>query len=280
MNIGPDYSIRTGELLDQLTTENGEQQRTELTTEQLSQVLVGKGSFASKSHQAVGMLRERLPHEFQRLDVLLDAHGAKLDSLREGGWHAQKNQGDMTAIEEDGLSYEVFRKEVVDVVTDITLAMVRELGFSDPGRYSATGTPGWNSDVDTVYLAASDVPEEVQMITKTLFDMIFLEEFGALPGFLFDTESYLNHAAMALNTAAQVTTEEGQMALNRLELSATALQMIRQSGGRDSEGWHAFTEQVRSNYSADDPSPQHSKRFSMMWKGLKRPSNQGSLSSS
>ena len=212
--------------------------------EKLLKILLAQGGVRNTSKEAVQMLRYHFPDEFEHLDDLVNQHPDKVRSLKEHGWQAQKKRCDMTAVEEGNRSYEAYRKEVVDAVTNITLVLVAYLGF-DPGAFSATGTPGWNSDIDTVYLAGENVPEEVQMIVKTLFDMIFFQKFERFPGFLFDTESYLNHAGAALNTASKIETPDGKSAFSRLEFTATTLQMLRQTGGKDSPKWQKFVRDLR-----------------------------------
>lgn len=213
----------------------------ELKPENLSGIILAEeGSFSEKSQKMLGKAREAAPQRFEALDKLKEKHSEKITQLKEHGWHGMKGQANMTEVGEDGTSYDQFRLDVVNGVQKLSLGIMEECGFKNPGKYSATGTPGWNSDIDTVYFAPEGMSEEMQIVQKTLFDMIFLETFGGLPGNLFDTESYLSHAGMGLQTEKSLETPEGHAAFTRLEMTGAALQMVRQCGGPESEAWQAF----------------------------------------
>ena len=128
---------------------------------------------------------------------------------------------------------ENFRKEAVNHVINVCMAAVKAMGYDSPGKHSATGTPGWKSDIDTVYQPPPGMPEETQNMEKLIFDMVFIHEFKGSSGQLFDTESYIQHAGIAFDTEKGLETPEGKAGFGRLELNAASLQMMRQCGGPD-----------------------------------------------
>ncbi len=194
--------------------------------------LIGKGS-----SQALNALRQHLadgPSGNSEKTTLLKGLG--WDALKKE-WAKSSNKSEVTR------EYELFRQEIVDRTWAVVVDALKDMGYSAPGKVVEFGTPGWNSDIDTVFLPAEDLPESMAVVAKLMFDMVVLVEVGQLPGFAMDTESYLNHAGNALKSEQRLLTDSGRAGFARTELDATNLQMVRQLGGVDAPQWHAYKEE-------------------------------------
>ena len=221
--------------------------------ENVSNIIGGSAGFVQKSANMMESLKGSIGPNIEQLDEHCEKRSQEIGLLkRHGGWAGLKNPKiladpavrEMTGEKEPSLDrlrqhMDTFRQETVSLVTQTCLGAVRAMGFDPPGSFSATGTPGWNSDIDTVYFAPTDMPEEMQVAVKALFDMIFQDKLGASSGTLLDTESYLNHAGAALDTEKMMVTTEGQRGFARVELNASSLQMLRQCGGAGKK-WDDF----------------------------------------
>lgn len=101
---------------------------------------------------------------------------------------------------DEPVSMQTFRDEANKLVDTITLEMAKKMGLPEV-KWSACGTVGWNSDVDTALLPGKGVtltPAEASLY-KSLRDMVHVSIFGGLSGVQLDTESYIPHIA-TLNT--------------------------------------------------------------------------------
>ncbi len=223
--------------------------------EQISALMAGPGSFNTKALKLMSMLEKLAPEEVGRLQKFCEANATKMKFLSEhGGWKEalpHLHGEDEKSVKEMREGMDAFRKEAVGHVIAASLAAMKAMGFDPPGSYSATGTAGWKSDIDTVFFAPKGMPEEFQTVQKLMFDMLFQGVFGAspplskgqaLPGELLDTSSYLNQAGAALATEKHMRTPAGKAGLARLELNAANLQMLRQCGGPSSPEWEAYKE--------------------------------------
>lgn len=101
---------------------------------------------------------------------------------------------------DEQVSMQTFRDEANKLVDTITLEMAKKMGLPEV-KWSACGTVGWNSDVDTALLPGKGViltPADASLY-KSLRDMVHVSIFGGLSGVQLDTESYIPHIA-TLNT--------------------------------------------------------------------------------
>src|SRR5262249_47321716 len=98
----------------------------------------------------------------------------------------------------------------------------------------------WESDIDSVYSGPASIPEAIKNSEKMLFDMIMFHTFGELPGTLFDTETFVEHAATSLDTSKWMKSEAGLASFHRIELNSISLQSLRQCGGERSNAWQEY----------------------------------------
>lgn len=277
MNIPPrtpSISSKSSSEVEKLSLESSSSVKIEDTVELRSKalqkavfdVLQSRASFSTKSGEIFAIFKESCPKEFKELNDFCAKHSLKIETLLSTkGWKGLKHtmKDGMAKVSSSSLSFEQFRIQAIDHVTQLLLAGIKAMGYDPPGSHSATGTPGWNSDVDTVFIAPPEMPEEIISAEKVLFDLLFFENFGELPGVILDTESYAEHPADTLKTeevlmelkaqlkektTARPHTEEflqelltmGETGFARVELNAAALQMMNQCGGIDNHDWEEF----------------------------------------
>lgn len=199
------------------------------------------GSFAEKSRLLVQLASQQNPEGAKELQAFREKHADKLEELHEkGGWKGLKNTvaNDLPKKE----SYEAFRKEAVEILTKFSVAVVKDMGYEKPGGHAAGGTPGFDSDIDTVYdTKGADIPQAVQVAEKMMFDSVAYHTLGGLSGKMIDTESYLAHPGIESQTSGKMISPMGKAAYTRLELSLSAMQMFRSKGSDpESADWKAY----------------------------------------
>lgn len=230
----------------------------------LAEIMHSPADFPTKSAQVVALLEKHCPEKMEALNQILARRAASnapggsatmLSILKDlHGWKGWKTgmkaelaQNCFSATITQGLreqtsEMERFRAEAVNGVIQVCLAAVKGMGYDPAGEHSATGTPGWESDIDSVYNGGA-IPHEVQNMEKILFDMIVYQKCGDHPGVVFDTETYIEQAGFAFKTGSHLQTAAAQAAFARGELAGASLQMLRQCGGAESRDWQVFKEQ-------------------------------------
>lgn len=213
----------------------------------LTDALTKGSNYKEISSNAMNRVRQLAPNQMAKLASFKEQHSGMIAKLQnEGGWIGVKEQLKdrmTTPQQDDPKSFEEFRNEAVNLTIEVCLETLKSLGFDPPGKHQASGTPGWDSDIDTPFFAPPGMPEEMQVVEKTLFDATMFEIFGTLPGRALDTESYLDHTAAAFKTQDHISSEEGKQAFAYLEINASSLQTLRQLGGVDSPHWEQFKSQ-------------------------------------
>ncbi|MBS0623041.1 MAG: hypothetical protein JSS62_00280 [Verrucomicrobia bacterium] len=176
-------------------------------------------------------------------------HKTALQQLSNKGWSGVKADLKEKMAVDSGqkASFQTVRKEYVELVQSSCLEIVRQMGYKDPGRFSAEGTPGWDSDIDTVYIAPKGMKEEDAMHVQTLFNALsaaITESSSSSKTSIlsytdssrsFDTECYLQ--AGKHNPEATLTTEEGVSHFSKLELVAAHTQLSSGLLHHDPEGY-------------------------------------------
>ena len=138
-------------------------------------------SFEEKANELVSLLEKLCPEEAAKLRSLITEHKEYLNQLSADGWKGVKQRYKSgMGKDANGYSMEQFRGETVQAVSDLCLAAMKKMGYNPPGKFSATGTPGWDSDIDTVFLPPAGMPEKVQIMGKLLFDTIFIQTIPVL----------------------------------------------------------------------------------------------------
>lgn len=205
-------------------------------------IMQAKIPFAEMSQQMKELVREAAPENDNKLQRLIEQNREMLTNLRQKGWTKLKGE-----LQEQMEPYDTLRSACIRGVVDVLMETLKTMGHEPPGAHSATGTPGWNSDIDTVFLAPPDMPQQTQILEKALFDMVIFAHFGGLPGFIFDTESYTQQAGALYETQTQLETEEGAQLFARIELTAVLAQKLIQVEGVQSEEWKKLKEnQIQS----------------------------------
>ncbi len=196
------------------------------------------GPFPEVAREVMGRVEAHAPEALANLRHILYNNGSIAAEMRDVGWNGIKQQYGQTP---DIEKCNAVRKEIVDGTWGVVLGALKEMGYPSPGSPIAFGTPGWGSDIDTVFQPSKELPESVAIVAKLMFDMVVLNEVGGLPGFTMDTESYLNHAGAALRSEENLKDSlTGCAGFARNEINASNLQMVRQLGGIDSPDWRSF----------------------------------------
>lgn len=209
---------------------------------ELYTILIGPSSFDAKGRQVVSLLEAQNHRISEQIFSFTHQHIEKIQLLKEKGWTRLKAELGIamrTEIGCDGCSFESFRSQAVEAVKNVCLDTLREMGYSHPGDHIAVGTPGYASDIDTVYIASKEVSEEAKMTEKILFDLIWHTAFGRLPGEEASVESYLDHPGAVFDTQNLMKTREAKAHFCFLEMSLTALQMYR-ALQHDPEKWQNY----------------------------------------
>lgn len=201
--------------------------------QELLEIFKTSDRYMSSAENIRLFLEEHCPSEHQELDQLIKDHPTIIQELKEKGWKSLKTERKeaMATDKQDGHTIEEFRHLIVNAVTDLCVASMRAMGFDSPGKFTAFGTPGWDSDIDTAYEAApgASVPEKFKILQKLMFDAIFYAKFAKSSGYLFDTECYVTHSGATNNTEIKLETLQGQQLYSTLELNAATLQLVVQT---------------------------------------------------
>ena len=203
-----------------------------------SQIMLSEESFADKSHKMNELVKQAAPKSYAELRNLMSEHPDLLLQLKEKGWGGLKKELHEAMAKNDSI-----RCALVKQVINLALETMKVMGYDPPGSHSDYGTPGWNSDIDSPYFADKKVPEAIQVVEKSMFDMIVYENFGGLPGFIFDTETYTQQAGGKFETQLHIETIEGEALFSRIELASSMLQKLIQTGGTETQEWQNFKEE-------------------------------------
>lgn len=210
--------------------------------------------FTAVSKQLLEVFKERCPEQAKETAAFTGQHANTLTTLREKGWASVKadKSVDMKRVGDEGVSYETFRKQAVDLVQDSCLAMLKAMGHDESRKsFSAFGTVGWDSDIDTVFSPQGPMSMQMQVLTKAMFDVFFKAFFHELPGKLLDTECYVRHPGEAFATENQLS-ETTRQAFSLIEEHAFFLQACMQM--RESpELWKGVKETILRDQTPEVP---------------------------
>lgn len=136
------------------------------------------------------LIQQRIADFQQRFPVHIDAVNTQ-------SWNQLKTQlGDDMLKPYPGTdsSMEQFRGAANDEIAAIVTELAQELGLPD-ATWSACGTVGYNSDVDTALLPTGGGRMSIEdaVTYKALRDCVHTHLIGGLSGVQLDTESYVQH---------------------------------------------------------------------------------------
>ena len=146
------------------------------------------------------------PRIQQMIREFQEAHPEKMALIKKHSWNAIKSDpsirgGKWTGVnmrrkqDSDNLSMEEFRAAYNQLLVEVTAEAAKMMDIS-PVIWTASGTPGYNSDVDTAM-----IPQSRDFTTADAYMMKFLRDTahtlvgGGLSGTQLDTESYTPHPA-------------------------------------------------------------------------------------
>lgn len=191
-------------------------------------------SFSDRSNTVWERILSRRPDLRVRIEQFQKRHADKLEVLQRFSWKALKSNpqilgGKYTGVnmtrklDEDNLSMEEFRGVANEFIASLVEVAGEEMDLPDIS-WSASGTPGYNSDVDTAILPKGcDLSIEDACFLKILRDMTHTYVFGGLSGTQLDTESYMPHPAKD-ETASVLSLRETQAQFHTTEYAMGLLQ--------------------------------------------------------
>jgi len=203
-----------------------------LLQNELSQILTSGEDFLALGQRVIchadshGLEIQNKIHHFREM------YASQLQSLHEKGWMGVKSSlKEKMALEHAGhASFFQVRQEYIKLVQQACLDIVQTMGYPNPGFFSAEGTPGWDSDIDTVYFSPPNMSEAFASHVLTIFHgltaVITFSPSTHLftdSGHTFDTECYLQAAKQ--NPENFLHTAEGFSTFSCLETSAAHLQL-------------------------------------------------------
>lgn len=198
-------------------------------------------SFIGKSEAVWKEIIKNKPSIGEKITQFQALHSEKLAVLEKKSWNQLKGQLSTKMTEpfhSDNLSYEEFRHESNLFIQDILNEALKEQELPTV-RWSACGTAGYNSDVDTVLTAESGKISTAEAVSICrLRETAHAFIFNGLSGTQLDTESYIAHGA-ELNTHSQLSSQQNLSQFTTSEIGMAILQS--KLGLRDSpEEWKEF----------------------------------------
>lgn len=196
--------------------------------------------FQQKAEQLSKLIASSNLPENEAFSKLLDAHKPMLDELRAKGWVPLKKELKnkmQTEADAGGITRETLRKEIVDNIVKTTQAVFKAMGIEDVGHHSNVGSAGWDSDIDTTFVAPQGMSNEMKTLYKFMFDAVAFNKLGGPSGDIIDTECYLEHAATVLKTQDNLSTAEGQQVNAYLEKCMTVFHKMQGMQHVHGEAW-------------------------------------------
>lgn len=168
----------------------------------------------------------------------------KIRDLKEKGWQKLKQEygdGMVQKQEPNGISFEEFRDEATTLQEEIVAMAAKEMQLPQ-GKWAATGTKGYNSDIDNVFYPEGEATETGRIWIKNLADLGWMHVLGGTTsGTAADLEFYPEHPGATRNSAEHLKNAalDLKQKFSRLELTMSFLEM-RRAYGADLEGWEKY----------------------------------------
>lgn len=122
------------------------------------------------------------------------------------------------------------RCEIINKVEDISIKLQEPT--ENLGSWSATGTPGCHSDIDTVFFPSPSETRERSVFIKCSFDILIHGFFGAFSGYVLDAESYVSFIRQS--EEKRFHTDAGKTKLLEIDFTGAFLQYYIQNRNKTS----------------------------------------------
>lgn len=212
-------------------------------------------TYLARSKSVWSLLIGNNPGLKDKIDQFTNTHPEKIDLIKANSWKTLKNNLQLKMAHpmkehSDKLSMEQFRDEANTLIRNLVADAIKDLGLPEVG-WTACGTAGYNSDVDTAMfkknggMLSLEEAYTIEFIRNATHTYIF----GGLSGSQLDTECYTPHPA-ANETAKHLTLEEFKQKFTTSEYAMGLLQ-AKVSLQNDPSTWKVFSKQELD--SIDDP---------------------------
>lgn len=206
-------------------------------------------NFAARSQATWAPLIANNPEISAKIEEFKSAHPEKMQTIKDKSWNALKKElgtGMVKPTDSDQLSMEGFRSKANAFVDDLLKTALEDMGMPEV-TWSASGTAGYNSDVDTAMHSKEPLTLDQAYTIKFLRDSAHTMVFGGLSGTQLDTESYTPHVAFG-NTAKELTLSEFKEQFTSSECAMAILQS-RVGFQNHLEHWETFCSNELNNIS-------------------------------
>ncbi len=188
----------------------------------------------SQNHKNVQQAAAELKDQFadnpsiqQKIERFEQKYAKNMETIRNQSWSELKRErgiGMTRKVGDEPVSMDEFRTAANALVEEITAEIGEELGL-DKVTWSASGTVGYNSDVDTVLIPSKEgIGKSDICLYKSIRDLVHVFVFGAPSGTQLDTESYIPHPS-ELRTRESLS--NGSNALSRYQTHELANVVIQ-----------------------------------------------------
>ncbi len=218
-------------------------------------------SFLARSEAVWGVALERNPSLHEKIESFKSRYGENIRAIESQGWKELKlgrGIGMARPFGTEPISMEEFRDEANKLITELTITAAQEMGLPEVD-WKASGTAGYNSDVDVAIVPKGELLTYDAYMLKFLRETCHTFVFGGLSGTQIDTESYTPHTAQN-HTLDQLLTEQSHGKFAASEMSMAFMQ--GKLGSLHSPAhWSAFCE---SELQHTDPDRRSSVREMMV----------------
>lgn len=188
----------------------------------------------SNNHTDVQALSSAFKQEFSsntliqsKVSDFTNKFPENMQTIKNQSWNELKAERGLSMtkpVGNESTSMADFRDAANSLVDEITTEIGRELGLPKV-EWSACGTVGFDSDVDTALKTPADgINSNDACLYKTIRDTVHTSIFEGLSGVQLDTESYIPHPS-ELNTAKNISSsQESHQKYTTHEMTNIALQ--------------------------------------------------------
>ncbi len=198
-------------------------------------------TFLARSDAVWNKIIERKPELKEKINAFNEKHKDKMQTMQNKSWKELKSElGNQMAQGDD--SWENFRKEANALVNELLAEALTEMDLPQV-TWTACGTVGYNSDVDTSMLGRLTLDQAYTI--KCLRDTTHAFVFRGLSGTQLDTECYTPHPAKD-NTASQLTTT---LCKSQFATSECSMALLQGKVGlqHQPEVWRKFCQEEVNN---------------------------------
>lgn len=177
-----------------------------------------------------------LSEQVEGLKDFLGENRTWLETLKGGGWRATCAEWNAS----EGTRGDRVRRKLVGKFEELTLQLLSAVtGRSKIGSFETVGTRGYKSDIDTAFSPDKALNLQERVVAKQIFDGLFCHLCADTPGYLIDTECFVQQVGQSLDTEAFLMTPAGRALFAQEQIQASLIQ-FRQSLAESGDQWLAI----------------------------------------